>query len=235
MSDILWLADKGVQFPPVEDALTDPDGLLAVGGDLGTARLLEAYRSGIFPWYEEDQPILWWSPDPRCILYPQDLHVSRSLKKTLRKGQFKITANQAFAQVIEQCAVLQGNREGTWITEAMDAAFKQLHQSGIAHSVEVWEQERLVGGLYGIAMGRVFFGESMFSRRTDASKVALYALSQQLQNWGFNLIDCQVHSEHLQSLGAITIPRGEFMSHLKQHINDPTDSQWHHWHKNEVE
>lgn len=229
MSDILWLEDDNVFFPPVEEALMDPDGLLAVGGDLSTERLLEAYRQGIFPWYEEDQPILWWSPNPRCVLFPQQFHLSRSFRKKLRKSSFNITADKAFPEVIKQCAKLRKNSEGTWITEAIDTAFNQLHQTGIAHSVEVWEGERLIGGLYGIAMGSIFFGESMFSLCADASKFALYELTQQLTELGFNLIDCQVHNNHLENLGAITIPRQQFITHLEQHIDDPTVSYWQPW------
>lgn len=235
MPDILWLDDNDDQFPNVELALTDPDGLLAVGGELSTARLLNAYRHGIFPWYEEDQPILWWSPNPRCVLYPEKIHVSRSLKKTLRKMQFKVTFDTAFNDVIFHCANLRIDQDGTWITPDILTAFQQLHELGIAHSVEVWElannKLQLVGGLYGIAMGKVFFGESMFSRRTDASKIALYHLCQQLQAWGFNLIDCQVDSEHLQSLGTKTLPRTKFIAHLEQSINDPRDSHWNRDHK----
>lgn len=229
MPDILWLEDTNINFPPVEAALKDPDGLLAVGGDLSTERLLEAYRRGIFPWYEEDQPILWWSPNPRCVLFPQEFHISRSFRKKLRNAPFKITADKAFSEVIKQCAELRENREGTWITEAINTSFNQLHNAGIAHSVEVWEGEELIGGLYGIAMGRIFFGESMFSRRADASKFALYELTCQLSDLGFNLIDCQVHNDHLESLGAITIPRQQFISYLEQHIVDPTASNWRPW------
>ncbi len=232
MSDIVWLDESHNLFPDVSMALTDPDGLLAAGGDLSVSRLLEAYRRGIFPWYEEDQPILWWSPDPRCVLYPDQLHISRSLKKTLRKNNYQVTFDQAFMSVIQHCAESRHDQGGTWITPDMLEAFEQLHALGIAHSVEIWyienELPQLVGGLYGIAMGSVFFGESMFSRCTDASKIALLKLSQQLSAWGFNLIDCQVHSDHLESLGAITIERQQFVSHLEEHINNPRQSLWNH-------
>jgi len=226
MSDIIWLNENTHLFPDVSQALREPDGLLAVGGDLSAERLMEAYRQGIFPWYEEDQPILWWSPNPRCVLYPEQLHVSRSLKKTLRKNVFSVSFDQQFARVMQHCAESRQDQDGTWITPDMLEAFQHLHSQGIAHSVEVWRGDELVGGLYGLAMGRVFFGESMFSRATDASKVALYQLTQQLLEWGFNLVDCQVHSEHLESLGAITIDRGQFIAHLEQHIEDPNQSLW---------
>jgi len=230
MPDIPWLENNDNQFPDVELALTDPDGLLAVGGELSVARLLNAYRRGIFPWYEEGQPVLWWSPNPRCVLYPNQMHVSRSLKKALRKNRFKITFDTAFTEVITHCANIRIDQGGTWITSDIMTTFQQLHAMGVAHSVEVWdfssEQPQLVGGVYGIAMGKVFFGESMFSRRTDASKIALYHLCQQLQAWGFNLIDCQVDSEHLQSLGTQTLTRVEFIKHLEDAIDDPQHSHW---------
>lgn len=232
MPDIPWLENNGDRFPDVELALTDPDGLLAVGGELSIARLMNAYSSGIFPWYEEDQPVLWWSPNPRCVLYPDQIHVSRSLKKTLRKTRFKVTFDTAFSDVIALCADLRADQEGTWITSDIMASFQQLHELGIAHSVEVWElnneKPQLVGGLYGIAMGKVFFGESMFSRRTDASKIALTHLCQQLQSWNFDLIDCQVDSEHLQSLGTTMLARSEFITHITASIDDPQHSNWKH-------
>ena len=230
MPDIPWLDNIDPPFPDVTQALTDPDGLLAAGGDLTTARLLSAYQQGIFPWYEEDQPVLWWSPDPRCVIYPEQMHVSRSLKKTLTKTAFKITFDSAFSEVMAQCANLRIDQDGTWITAEIITAFEQLHELGVAHSVEVWEvnddKYHLVGGLYGLAMGKVFFGESMFSRRPNASKIAFYYLCQQLKIWQFNLIDCQVDSEHLQSLGAKKINRDEFITHLEEAIDDPQHSYW---------
>jgi len=230
MSDIIWLDENENLFPDVSLALTDPDGLLAVGGDLSAQRLLQAYWSGIFPWYEDYQPILWWSPNPRCVLYPDQLHISRSLKKTLRKNDFHVTFDQAFMKVMHRCSEARKDQDGTWITPDMLNAFEKLHTLGIAHSVEVWHTEndhpKLIGGLYGIAMGSVFFGESMFSRRVDASKIALHSLSQRLLECGFSLIDCQVHSDHLESLGAVNIERQQFISHLEQHINDPHQSCW---------
>jgi leucyl/phenylalanyl-tRNA--protein transferase len=201
-----------LRFPPVEHA--SPEGLLALGGDLSSERLLEAYRHGIFPWYNPGQPILWWSPDPRAVLYPDKLKISRSLRKTLRKGRYQVRFDTAFREVMLACAAPRANSSGTWITDEMVAAYCRLHDLGYAHSVETWRENRLTGGLYGVALGGVFFGESMFSRATDASKVALVALTQALRGWGFSLIDCQVDSEHLVSLGAETIPRTRFISEL---------------------
>ena len=205
-----------VQFPDVLLALEEPNGLLAVGGDLRVERLLAAYRHGIFPWYNDDQPILWWSPDPRAVLFPERLKVSRSLGKTLRKHPFRVTADQAFAEVMAACGGPRRGANGTWITPAIKQAYGRLHELGIAHSVESWRGDELVGGLYGVAIGRVFFGESMFSRETDASKVAFVYLVRQLQRWGYELIDCQVRTEHLVSLGAETIPRAEFIRLLDE-------------------
>jgi len=218
MSGLYWISkDDGEEaFPAVDTALRDPDGLLAVGGKLSSARLLSAYRQGIFPWYSVGQPVLWWSPDPRCVLLPTQLKVSRSLRKTQRKGWFTITLDQAFDAVIDQCAMPRSDDEGTWITPAIKRSYGTLHQLGIAHSVEVWRDQELVGGLYGVALGKVFFGESMFSRVSDASKIGFVALATQLDRWGFPLIDCQVHSNHLESLGATTIPREVFTTLLDQ-------------------
>jgi leucyl/phenylalanyl-tRNA--protein transferase len=197
----------------VTQALKDPDGLLAVGGDLSSERLINAYSHGIFPWYQDDQPILWWSPGMRMALRPEQLRISRSMRKILRKQTFKVTLDTAFAEVIDHCA---GVREdtGTWITPEMQEAYCHLHTQGIAHSVEVWEHDTLVGGLYGIAMGRLFFGESMFSLRDNASKIAFIWLVRQLQAWQYQLIDCQVPSEHLRSLGAEDMPRSDFLKVL---------------------
>jgi len=200
-------------FPPIENALEHPDGLLAVGGDLTPKRLLVAYRRGIFPWYSDDQPILWWSPSQRFVLFPENLKISRSLRKTIRKGKFKVTMDQNFRQVIKECAGPRRNQYGTWITEEMQVAYYQLHQYNIAHSVECWYEEQLVGGLYGVTLGKAFFGESMFSHVTDASKVTFVHFVRQLQTWGYELIDCQVQTNHLQTLGAVTISRRQF-SHL---------------------
>jgi len=209
-----WIDPRSdnVEFPDVSLALDEPDGLLAIGGDLKPQRLLAAYRLGIFPWYNEGQPILWWAPNPRAVLFPQQLKISRSLGKTLRKKPFTVTLNHAFADVIDACSHLRSyeKQPGTWITHEMKQAYQQLHEQGYAHSVECWHNGQLAGGLYGIAIGRVFFGESMFTRHSNASKVAFITLTQQLMQWGFGVIDCQVHSQHLESLGAETIRRGQF-------------------------
>jgi len=208
-------------FPPVESA--SPEGLLAVGGDLSSERLLAAYRQGIFPWYNPGQPILWWSPDPRAVLYPEKLKIARSLRQTLKRGQLRVTFDSCFREVMIACA---GPREqypggGTWISDAMVEAYTRLHAMGYAHSIETWHENRLVGGLYGIALGGVFFGESMFARATDASKVALVALVKKLREWGFVLIDCQVPSAHLNSLGAENIPRRVFLTELERALKLP--------------
>jgi leucyl/phenylalanyl-tRNA--protein transferase len=219
---IPWLhpGDPPDAFPPVETALTEPDGLLCAGGDLSPARLLEAYRRGIFPWFSAGQPILWWSPDPRTVLYPAEFKVSRSLAKTLRNRGFESSFDRAFDQVVERCADPTLRPEGTWITPQMRAAYRRLHDLGFSHSVEVWDRGELVGGLYGIALGRVFFGESMFSTERDASKVALHALVRSLQDRGARLIDCQVESEHLRSLGARSLPRHQFTLELADAIEN---------------
>ena len=216
-----WLDDRNIEFPPIEMALDDPNGLLAAGGDLRPERLIEAYRQGIFPWYEEDQPILWWSPNPRAVLFPDRIHISKSLKKTLRKNQFKVTADIAFSKVVLNCANVGDRAEGTWITDPMMSSYNELHQRGVAHSIEVWFQGELVGGLYGLCIGQLFFGESMFSKMTDASKVAFVFLSGQLQEWGVQLIDCQVPNDHLTSLGSENIGRDQFKQYLKDFIDKP--------------
>ncbi|RKZ73851.1 MAG: leucyl/phenylalanyl-tRNA--protein transferase [Gammaproteobacteria bacterium] len=203
-------------FPPLEQALEHPDGLLAVGGDLTPNRIIIAYRLGIFPWYNDDEPILWWSPSQRMVLFPERLKVSRSLRKTIRKGKFTVTMDQSFREVINACAGSRRHQDGTWITDDMQSAYCQLHNYGFAHSVESWYEGRLVGGLYGIALGKVFFGESMFSRMSDASKVAFAHLVWQLQRWGYELIDCQVQTSHLESLGAYDIPRPQYRTLLNQ-------------------
>jgi leucyl/phenylalanyl-tRNA--protein transferase len=202
------------EFPDVALALSDPPGLLAVGGSLASEWLLQAYRRGIFPWYEAGQPILWWSPDPRLVLFPERLRVSRSLRKTLRNGGFHVSFDRAFGAVIRACGEPRGPEVGTWITQDMIDAYERLHRLGYAHSVEVWHEGRLAGGLYGVALGRVFFGESMFHRRTDASKVALVALVRRLSAAGFEMIDCQMETAHLRSMGAETLPRMEFVERL---------------------
>lgn len=214
-------------FPPVEEALQEPNGLLCVGGDLSVERLLEAYRRGIFPWFSAGQPILWWSPDPRTVLYPGEFKVARSLAKTLRNRGFRTTVDQAFEQVMERCADPALRPEGTWISPQMHAAYRRLHELDYAHSFETWEGDQLVGGLYGVALGRVFFGESMFSVARDASKVALHALVQASLAQNVRLIDCQVDSEHLRSLGARSVPRREFMRELAAATREsPPGASW---------
>jgi len=214
-------------FPPLHEALTDPDGLLAAGGCLSTTRLINAYANGIFPWYSPEDPILWWSPNPRLVIFPDQLHISKSLKKTLRKQRFKITFNSAFADVISACSNPRVDEAGTWLSNEMQAAYIDLHQLGYAHSIEAWHDGKLVGGLYGIAIGLVFFGESMFHTQTDASKIAFVSLIQQLTEWGYQMIDCQVHSNHLVSLGAEEIPRNHFISLLEQHSQTaPHPNAW---------
>lgn len=219
---IPWLrpADPPDAFPPVEDALDEPDGLLCVGGDLSPERLLAAYRRGIFPWYSEGQPILWWSPDPRTVLFPDELRVTRSLAKTIRNRGFAVTFDRAFATVMSCCGDGVLRPEGTWISPDMRTAYGRLHDLGFAHSVECWLGDRLAGGLYGVALGRVFFGESMFSSERDASKVALHELVRALRASNVELIDCQVASPHLESLGARAIPRREFVARLARCIPD---------------
>ncbi len=199
-------------FPDVDFALLEPNGLLAVGGDLSTSRLLSAYRRGIFPWYSEGQPILWWSPDPRSVLIPEQMRISRSLRKTLRQGRFAVSQNNVFRRVIRECAMPREAQGGTWLCADMIAAYCRLNERGHAHSIEVWEGPDLVGGLYGVAINQVFFGESMFSKRSDASKVALAHLC----NLGYELIDCQMPTPHLMSLGAIEVPRRDFVSLLER-------------------
>jgi leucyl/phenylalanyl-tRNA--protein transferase len=211
-------------FPPSCDALDNPNGLLAAGGDLSVPRLLSAYKRGIFPWYEAPQPVLWWTPNPRSVLFPDELHISRSLRKTLRSNAFVLHVDRQFAVVMQECAMPRRYAAGTWIGEDMLTAYIGLHDMGIAHSVEVSDRAgRLVGGLYGVAMGRVFFGESMFSRVADASKVALVALVHIIKRGGFHMIDCQVENDHLNSLGARNIDRLDFEQRLAQTVGVGTD------------
>ena len=215
---IPWL-ETDDPLPPVTGALTEPNGLLAAGGDLSVPRLLDAYRHGIFPWFSPGQPILWWSPDPRMALIPHELRVTRSLAKTLRNRQYEVRADTRFGAVMRACAEPRRDQEGTWISDDMMAAYVALHELGIAHSVETWIDGKLAGGLYGVAVGRMFFGESMFSRVTDASKLALVHLARQLERWQFGMIDCQMHTPHLASLGARAIPRADFMRSLQELVN----------------
>lgn len=212
--------ESHTSFPPVENALREPNGLLAVGGDLSPQRLLEAYSKGIFPWFNADEPILWWSPNPRMVLFPEEIKISRSLRKTLKKDHYQIRTDGSFTQVMHACASSRKGQVGTWIHPEMIAAYTALHDMGLAHCVETWMDGELVGGLYGVALGQVFFGESMFSRVPDASKIALVHLAKQLQRWEFGLIDCQVKTGHLTSLGAREIPRSEFSQQLDRLIAD---------------
>ena len=226
MTSLPWIEPDKLWFPPAEEALDDPDGLLAVGGDLSADRLQLAYRNGIFPWFSDDQPILWWSPNPRCVLIPGKVHVSRSLRRTLNKQHFRVTSDQCFGRIIRLCASTRA--EGTWITDDMIDAYSELHRLGIAHSIEVWNQNGdLAGGMYGVALGRCFFGESMFSLETNASKVLMVHLAHQLQEWGYEIMDCQVESSHLLSMGATTVSRTEFLSILKACVDaEPKESGW---------
>lgn len=211
-----WLDPASIDFPDPSTALTNPNGLLAAGGDLTPARLLQAYRQGIFPWFSDDQPILWWSPDPRMVLFPRELHISHSLAKTLRSGRFTFSSDMVFAEVLAGCAGPRRDSDGTWLDANMREAYTELHRLGHAHSIETWQDGELVGGLYGVALEGIFFGESMFSHVADASKSALATMVQALIPAGFRLIDCQVANPHLATLGARQIPRREFMQYLPE-------------------
>lgn len=214
-------------FPPVDRALRSPNGLLCAGAELSTQRLLDAYSRGIFPWFSEGEPILWWSPDPRMVLFPGELKVSRSLRRTVAKGRFETRYDTAFARVIAECAAPRGGEAGTWIVPGMVEAYTRLHELGFAHCVESWRDGTLAGGLYGILLGRVYFGESMFSRETDASKVALVKLVDRLRQLGVRVIDCQQATPHLASMGAREIPRREFARLLAESIQyPPTGRRW---------
>ena len=216
MKSITWLqpGDPPGAFPSVEKALDEPAGLLAAGGDLSPERLMAAYRRGIFPWYSAGEPVLWWSPDPREVLFPSELHISRSLRRVLQRGAFTVTEDQDFAGVMEGCATARGPRTGTWLTAEMRVAYQALHARGVASSIEVWKDGRLCGGLYGVRSGRAFCGESMFSLEDNASKVALAWLAQHCPARGIEVIDCQMPSAHLRSLGSRPLPRAEFLRYL---------------------
>ncbi len=210
------LTTDDAAFPPAERALKEPNGLLAIGGDLSPSRLLSAYAQGIFPWYSDDtSPVLWWSPDPRAVIAPDAVRVSRSLRRRLTRDEYRVTLDNSFDAVVVGCAEPRKGDTRTWITPAIRDAYRELHRLGFAHSAETWRGEDLVGGLYGISIGRMFFGESMFARATDASKVAFVCLAAQLTRWRFELIDCQIMNPHLRSLGAVTMPRREFLARLR--------------------
>jgi leucyl/phenylalanyl-tRNA--protein transferase len=221
MISIPWLKPDSYEFPDPANALDEPEGLLALGGDLSPERILAAYHHGIFPWFNPGDPILWWSPSPRTVVFPDKLHISRSLRKTLRQEIYRVTFDNCFRDVMIACAAPRHYADGTWISDDIIAGYCALHERGFAHSVEVWDGETLVGGLYGIALGRIFFGESMFSRADNASKVGFAHLVRQLRAWGFQLIDCQVANDHLFSLGAVEIPREEFQQMLVKFVHEP--------------
>ena len=210
---IPWLDqdDETTPLPDPQWALSEPNGLLAIGGSLSPQRLEAAYRAGIFPWFSAGEPILWWSPDPRALIYPDRFHTSRSLARALRRDQFTVTLDQAFNEVLSACAAPRAEEQGTWITPEMQSAYWRLHQQGIAHSIEVWRTGELVGGVYGVSLGHAFFGESMFSRVSNASKIALAWLCAQLRAWQFDFLDCQMPTNHLLSLGAVCLPRAQFL------------------------
>jgi len=220
------LLPRTSRFPPIDTALTEPNGLLAAGGDLSPERLLAAYRGGIFPWYAEREPILWWSPDPRMVLFPAEFSISRSLAKTLSNAPYDVSLDSAFSQVMEACAAPRKGAVGTWISAEMQAAYLRLHEMGYAHSVETWIGGQLAGGLYGVAIGGVFYGESMFARARDASKIALAHLCRLLENQGFAVIDCQMNTAHLASLGAREIPRSDFAALLAR-FTHLAESEYH--------
>ena len=228
MPELPFLPPSPIWFPPGEEALEEPDGLLAIGGELTPQWLVEAYCQGVFPWFDDDTgPIYWWCPRERGVIQPGQMKVSRSLKKTLRSGKFQITVDQNFASVINACAAIRADNVGTWITCAMIEAYSELHHAGLAHSIEVWQDEVLVGGLYGLSIGNMFFGESMFAQATDASKVAFFKLNEILHSWGFALIDCQMMNPHLESLGVIPMPRTKFLAMLeKNNLSETKLGTW---------
>lgn len=225
MLTVLNPFDRNQPFPDVEKALQEPNGLLAVGGCLSARRLENAYRHGIFPWFGENEPILWWSPDPRLVLWPERVRISRSLRKRLKRGEFRFAFDTRFEQVLEACSEPRPYSAGTWITPEMKRAYLELHVQGLAHSFEAWQDNALVGGLYGVALGRVFFGESMFHRVTDGSKAAFAFACACLARWNYGLIDCQVYTQHLASLGAEEIPRAEFIRLLKGYCDQPVSEE----------
>jgi leucyl/phenylalanyl-tRNA--protein transferase len=225
MSGVIFLSERDPPeaLPPTRYALREPNGLLAVGGSLSSEWILHAYRRGVFPWFSEGQPILWWTPDPRAVLFPGEFRRSRSLAKSIRNGRFEVRLDTAFAEVVAGCAAPRRREPGTWITPEMHRSYVELHQRGLAHSIEAWRDGELVGGLYGVAIGKVFFGESMFSRARDASKVALSSLVDECDRRGIRLIDCQMATDHLTSLGSRSIPRRDFERLLASLCRDPED------------
>lgn len=216
----------GAPFPAVGRALDDPDGLLAAGGDLSVSTLVDAYSRGIFPWFGEGDPVLWWSPDPRTVLVPSEMHLSRSLRRRLRAGNFRVSLDEQFDAVMEECAAPRRGEAGTWLIPRMRAAYQRLHAAGLAHSVEVWMDGELAGGLYGVAIGRMFCGESMFSRRPDGSKIAMAWLAAQMCRWRLPLIDCQLATPHLESLGARSLPRRAFVQIVARLVGAPGPRRW---------
>jgi len=223
-----WLDPRNPRqpFPAPQLAMRDPNGLLAIGGDLSVARLVNAYAQGIFPWYNPDEPILWWCPDPRAVLVPAQFHVSRSLARRLRKRDFAVTLDRAFAGVLEACSAPRARGRGTWLGPEMKQAYQALHERGHAHSVEIWRDGALVGGLYGVALGRAFYGESMFSAADDGSKLAMHYLCRQLAAWDFALMDCQIASPHLATLGAVELPRERFLAVLREAVARNGPARW---------
>lgn len=221
---LAWLKpeDPPEAFPPAEQALGYPNGLLAAGGDLSPARLRAAYARGLFPWFNPGEPILWWCPDPRCVFRTGGLRISRSLNRALARADYAVSLDHSFADVVRACAAPRSGQRGTWLVPQMRAAYQKLHEQGDAHSIEVWRAGKLIGGLYGVALGRMFFGESMFSREPDASKLALVWLCRQLAAWGFPLLDAQVSSPHLYRLGAEDLPRSVFLAQLAQALRPAT-------------
>ena len=223
-----WLDPRNPRqpFPPAQAAMRDPNGLLAIGGDLSVARLVNAYTQGVFPWYNPDEPILWWCPDPRAVLVPAHFHVSRSLARRLRRRDFAVTLDRAFAAVLDACSAPRARGRGTWLGAEMKQAYLALHQRGHAHSVEVWQHGRLAGGVYGVALGRMFYGESMFSAMDDGSKIAMHFLCRQLAAWNFALLDCQIASSHLATLGATEMPRDRFLAVLQEAVAQAGPGRW---------
>ncbi len=218
MIPLLGLTDD---FPPITQALDEPNGLLAAGGGLGTQRLVHAYSRGIFPWFSEGDPVLWWCPDPRMVLPTAHVHISRSLRRRLRRRDYEVSLDRAFPEVLRACAAPRRGENGTWLVPSMMRAYTRLHEAGAAHSIEVWKDARLIGGLYGVGLGRMFFGESMFSVQSDASKIALVTMAMQLARWGFPMIDCQMRTSHLETMGAIEIARKDFLDAIERLVQQP--------------